>query len=88
MALVALAALMSGGNATAQPCNPVIHGTYCASEPPRALSTPSASVSIQPIQNIARDLSLGQETPGTFGAITFRGDHKRCIGLLRRGACN
>jgi hypothetical protein len=81
---------MPGGMTGAQqPCNPVIDGTYCASQPIRrpSQSAPGRSgVTIQPVQSIANDLSLNRDQPGTFGAISFQGS-STCIGLLRRGAC-
>jgi hypothetical protein len=87
MGILALAAL-STVRAAAQ-CNPVIDGTYCASQSVR--SNPAArpgSVGMQPVNSIARDLSVGRDQPATFGAITFQGGGSRCVGLLRRGACN
>jgi len=74
--------------AVAQPCNPVIDGTYCASQPirPKSTSRPT-SIGMQPVQSIASDLSIGSDQPATFGAITFQGGGSRCIGLLRRGSC-
>jgi len=72
---------------SAQPCNPVIDGTYCASQ----MRTPAASaqtVEIAPIQSLSRDLSIGGTSPATLGAITFGGNGTTCIGILRRGACN
>jgi hypothetical protein len=74
----------------AQPCNPVIDGTYCATQMPRSLpSTPTSSrPSMRPVEDIASAISVRQDMPGTFGAISFRGDGSSCIGLLRRGSCN
>jgi len=72
---------------SAQPCNPVIDGTYFASQ----MRTPAASaqtVEIAPIQSLSRDLSIGGTSPATLGAITFSGNGTTCIGILRRGACN
>jgi hypothetical protein len=74
--------------AQSQPCNPVIDGTYCASQMPKA-AAPSANrgVSFNPIQNMGQDLlSDRREDPVTFGAISFRGG-ENCIGLMRRGQC-
>jgi hypothetical protein len=76
-----------GTPSAAQPCNPVIDGTYCASQPGRAATGPSGGTSLTPIQSIAGDLSGPREDTATFGAITFRGDGTRCIGLMRRGNC-
>jgi hypothetical protein len=73
-----------------QPCNPVIDGTYCATQMPRTSAPTQSRVQMQPIQEIGSAMSIssiGQDTPGTFGGISFRGG-STCIGLLRRGACN
>ena len=70
-------------------CNPVIDGTYCATQQSRRPSSTRSGgrVTMQPVQSIASDLSLdGGDMPGTFGAIMFQGNSV-CIGLLRRGAC-
>ena len=86
---VALLPLMLGA-AAAQPCNPVIDGTYCAElgRRPAPSGTGRSSISLPPVQNIGTDLTVGMEQPATFGAITFQNTGSRCIGLLRRGACN
>jgi hypothetical protein len=90
IALVAVLLLMLGVPAMAQPCNPVIDGTYCAEEASRRANRATSPTGLPPIRNIADDFSPGQdpEQPATLGAITFRGNGTRCIGLLRRGACN
>ena len=92
---VALAATASVGTAAAQlptgavhePCNPVIDGTYCATQGGR-LSDSSSSISMAPIQSLSGDLSLGQSNPGTFAGITLTGNNTICIGFLRRASCN
>jgi hypothetical protein len=71
---------------SAEPCNPAIDGTYCASAPkplPRA-----ASSTDKRFESLGASLSASQyDQPATLGTITFRGDGTRCIGLLRRGGC-
>jgi len=88
-ALVAILALLPGAVA-AQPCNPVLEGTYCATLPAQREQLPSRQgISFDPIQSMGKDLSpFGDVPPATFGAISFRGDGKRCIGLLTRGNCS
>jgi hypothetical protein len=88
--LVTVLLLVVGVPAMAQPCNPVIDGTYCAEEANRRRDISTSRPGLPPIRNIADDFSPGQdpEQPATLGAITFRGNGTRCIGLLRRGACN
>jgi hypothetical protein len=76
------------GAAVAQPCNPVIDGTYCAEQMPSSRTfTTSPLPSMSPIKEIGDAISVGRDTPGTFGGITFRDDGTNCIGLLRRGSC-
>ena len=78
------------GATAAQPCNPVIDGTYCASQPGRIgadPSRPSRGATMTPIQGLGGDLVGPREDPATLGAITFRSDGLACIGLLRRGNC-
>lgn len=91
-AVVTILALMLGVPAIAQSCNPAIDGTYCATQLPRSNSSARSSVSFDPIQSpmqgLGGDLSIGQDQPGTLGAITFRGGGTVCIGLLNRGNCN
>jgi hypothetical protein len=87
--LVAVLAGAAAASALAQPCNPVIDGTYCATQPnPRLKWSTSSGGYFPPIQGIADDVvGPSFEQPATLGAITFRGG-QTCIGLFRRGACN
>jgi hypothetical protein len=70
-----------------QPCNPVIDGTYCATQMPRlpAPSTPSR-IQLRPIEDIGSSIATSSNSPATLGGISF-GRGTDCIGLLRRGAC-
>jgi hypothetical protein len=71
-----------------QPCNPVIDGTYCATQMPRqAPSTRQSGVTMSPIEDLGSAISGTPTSPATLGGISFRGG-TTCIGLLRRGACN
>jgi hypothetical protein len=82
-AALAVAPMTSG---LAQECNPIIDGTYCATQMKRKAPTATPDSRFRPMENIARDLVQGQERPGTLGALTFKGS-ETCIGLLRRGTC-
>jgi hypothetical protein len=85
--VVVLAGVLSAP-ALAEPCNPVIDGTYCATQTIRRENAPTSSgVRLSPIQGIARDIGPSTDPTGTLGAITFRGS-ETCIGLFRRGACS
>jgi hypothetical protein len=64
-------------------CNPVIDGTYCASQ-----GGPIGPPSMPRIQSMASDLGIGGgDPPATLGAITFSGSGTTCIGLFRRISC-
>ena len=74
--------------AWAEPCNPVIDGTYCATQMTRRSDRSTSSGGyFPPIQRIAPDIGPWTDQPATLGALTFRGG-ETCIGLFRRGACN
>ena len=84
---IALVTILAGAPATAQPCNPVIDGTYCAEESNRRSGSASSGGTFGTMQGIARAMTPWEDQPGTLGAITFRGG-QTCIGLFRRGGCN
>ena len=73
----------------AQPCNPAIDGTYCASQPNSRLDN-SLSASSRSNPSIGSDFfsSVRGNDPATLGAITFQSNGTRCVGLLRRSSCN
>jgi hypothetical protein len=91
---VILAAAL-GAPGHAQPCNPVIDGTYCASLPnnrPGNTAAPGKNTKLDynyapPIQDLGGALSPSFDRPATLGAISFRNDGSRCTGLIRRGSC-
>jgi len=87
LAASAGAAVNAQQPAGAQPCNPVIDGTYCATQGGRAFGGSSASVNMGSIHSLSNDLSLGQDSPATFAGISFSGN-TTCLGLLRRAGCN
>lgn len=83
----AAAAQPTSGSAT-QPCDPLIDGTYCATQGGRLSNgTAPSQARMGSIQSLSGDLSLGQDQPATFGGISFSGNSV-CFGLLRRGNCN
>jgi hypothetical protein len=93
-AVAAILAVMLGAPGHAQPCNPAIDGTYCASLPTsRPGNTLSGRTSTlesgyaPSIQSLGGGLSPAFDQPATFGAISFRNDGTRCTGLVRRGSC-
>ena len=86
LAMVVTVTLAASGHA--QPCNPAIDGTYCASQ---SRNVPSVSSSPMADSRISLSADIAQpglyDQPATLGAITFNGDGTRCIGLLRRAGC-
>ena len=85
--LAVILAGVLGAPALAEPCNPVIDGTYCATQTIRRDNASRSSGSmLSPIQGIATGIGPPDQ-PATLGAITFRGS-ETCIGLFRRGICN
>ncbi len=72
----------------AEPCNPAIDGTYCATQGSRVQDVSSRSGTVMSFGGIGSgSAAYAYDQPGTLGAITFSGDGTRCIGLLRRGSC-
>ena len=66
-----------------QTCNPLIDGTYCATQ-----GGPINPPPMPRIQSMASDLGIGGgDSPATLGAITFSGSGAACIGLFRRVSC-
>ena len=87
IALVTILLLILGSPGSAQPCNPVIDGTYCETQIKR-----NSNISKSPTSSnlgFGNAFSgLADSQPATLGTITLRGDGTRCMGLLRRGNCN
>ena len=77
-----------GAQGTAQPCNPAIDGTYCASQPNSRLDR-SITANSRSNPSIGGDFFsiVRGNDPATLGAVTFQGG-TRCIGLLRQSSCN
>jgi len=87
MLVVVILLLVLDASGFAEPCNPVIDGTYCATNMGSRPDNSTSGQRFAPIRNIGGDISTGSDQPATLGAITFSGS-TRCIGLLRRGNCN
>jgi hypothetical protein len=84
--VVAILTIVLGMPARAQPCNPVIDGTYCASQGIKAPN--KATISADPqAGGLGAILSSppGVDEPGTLGAFTFSSDGRHCLGGLLRG---
>jgi hypothetical protein len=92
IAIAMIATLAFGSSATAEPCNPVIDGTYCATQMPKrsnskTTSKSRSSVNMPAIRNTTRDQLPSYDTPATWGGISFSNTGERCVGLMRRGRC-
>jgi hypothetical protein len=87
-ALVAILLLALASPGIAEPCNPLIDGTYCATNMGPRTSTTRSPTRFTPIDPIGDDFLTGGDQPGTLGGFTFRGNGTKCIGLLRRGSCS
>jgi hypothetical protein len=87
----AILAVLSWETALAQPCNPAIDGTYCATQTYRAQHGSKAASPPTRFDGLGSSLSPPPDLnePGMLGAITFSTDGRRCLGGLLRGVhCN
>jgi len=87
--LVAGSFAVAGTAKAQQPCNPIVDGTYCATQMPKNVSSSSSSSGLRPIQGpsqLVPSSSVGG-SPATLVGISFQGNG-RCVGLLRRSACD
>ena len=88
-----LAFIMLAGSLTAaaaeEPCNPIIDGTYCATNMPRDRGYVRPSGGMTPLEDYSRlvpSAAVGG-TPGTLIGIGTQGK-RTCFGLLRRSVCD
>lgn len=91
LVFLATATLAVAGSARAEPCNPIVDGTYCATQMPKYSSSSSGySTGLRPIDDqssIVPSSSVGGSQPATLVGISFQGNG-RCFGLLRRSVCD
>jgi hypothetical protein len=85
--LMSLMALAGAPAAADEPCNPLIDGTYCATQMRAGSRSSGSSPGAPQINSLSDDLGIGSNPTATFGAITFTSSGA-CIGILRRGACS
>jgi len=73
-----------------EPCNPIIDGTYCATNMPKksgyVRSSGSSMTGLEDYSRLVPSSAVGG-TPGTLIGIGTRGE-RTCFGLLRRSACD
>jgi hypothetical protein len=86
-ALIAIAIPSPG---MTEPCNPIIDGTYCATQMPKERATGSSSRDMNPIRSLGSDFgsNTSLDPPGTLGSISFRGGGNRCFGTIVRSRCS
>ena len=89
LAIILLAGSLTAGAAAEEPCNPIIDGTYCATNMPRNRGYVRSSGGMTPLQDYSRlvpSAAVGG-TPGTLIGIGTQGG-RTCFGLLRRSVCD
>jgi hypothetical protein len=73
-----------------EPCNPIIDGTYCATNMPKksgyVRSSGSSMSGLEDYSRLVPSAAVGG-TPGTLIGIGTRGE-RTCFGLMRRSACD
>jgi hypothetical protein len=85
----ALLLLMAAPAHASEPCNPIVDGTYCATQMPKNRGYVASSGGMKPLEDYSRLVpspSVGG-SPGTLMGISVQGD-RSCFGLLRRSACD
>ena len=73
-----------------EPCNPIIDGTYCATQMPKVRSGSTSSNSLRPIEDrstLMPSSGISGNPPATLFGLSFQGSES-CVGILRRSACN
>lgn len=79
----------SAAAAAEEPCNPILHGTYCATNMPKQTGHVRSSSGMTALEDYSRlvpSAAVGG-APGTLIGIGTQGN-RTCFGLLRRSACD
>lgn len=87
VAIIMLAGSLTAAAAAEEPCNPIIDGTYCATNMPRNRGHVRPSGGMTPLEDYSRLVPSVGSTPGTLIGIGTQGN-RTCFGLLRRSACD
>ena len=91
-ALLPATVMLAGSLAVAaaeEPCNPIVDGTYCATNMPKNRGHVRSGGGMTPLEDYSRlvpSAAVGG-TPGTLIGIGTQGKHT-CFGLLRRSICD
>ena len=89
LAFIMLAASLTAAAAADEPCNPIIDGTYCATNMPKKRGYVRPSSGMTPLEDYSRlvpSAAVGG-APGTLIGIGTQGN-RTCFGLLRRSVCD
>lgn len=90
LATIMLAGFSGAAAAADEPCNPIIDGTYCATNMPKksgyVRSSGSSMTGLEDYSRLVPSAAVGG-SPGTLIGIGTRGD-RTCFGLMRRSACD
>ncbi len=89
LATAMLAGTLADAAAADEPCNPIIDGTYCATNMPKNRGDVRSSTGMKPLEDYSRlvpSAAVGG-TPGTLIGIGNQGN-RTCFGLLRRSTCD
>lgn len=89
LATALLAGSLSGATGADEPCNPIIDGTYCATNMPKNRGTVRSSSSMKALDDYSRFVPSAAVSgpPGTLIGIGTQGN-STCFGLLRRSTCD
>ncbi len=83
--------LAVNSSANAEPCNPIIDGTYCATQMSKKAGATSSSgtgmKAIDDMSSLVPSSAVRGGQSGTLVGISFRGKGS-CFGLMRRSVCN
>jgi hypothetical protein len=88
-ATIMLAGSLVTAVAAEEPCNPIIDGTYCATNMPKNRGYVGSSGGMTPLEDYSRlvpSAAVGG-APGTLIGIGTQGN-RTCFGLLRRSTCD
>ncbi len=91
LVLLVAAAVLATARASAaeEPCNPILDGTYCATNMPKKtgyVRSPSGMTGLADYSRLVPSAAVGG-TPGTLIGIGTQGN-RTCFGLLRRSTCD
>lgn len=90
LATLMLAVMPGAAMSAEEPCNPILHGTYCATNMPKQTgqvrSSGSSMTGLEDYSRLVPSAAVGG-TAGTLIGIGTRGD-RTCFGLMRRSACD